>query len=121
MKHVLGQIARTVVLCGALGGLLYLALAFATESPAIAPLLPGAIGLIGSACMLALTGHTLLSAWRTGEFASRFSVTSRAQEPFWFWCLAIWHGAVALSLLALTQYSFNLLIGVLQAGESGGL
>jgi hypothetical protein len=121
IKHVLSQIARTAVLCGTLGLLLYLALAFATESPVVAPFLPGAFGLAGSVCMLALTGHTLLSAWRTGEFVTRVSVTSRARDPVWFWSLAIWHGAVALGLLALAQYSFNLLIDVLQAADHGSL
>lgn len=121
MKHVAGKIARTAALCGTLGLLLYLALFHAAESPVIAPFLPAMIGLAGSIWMLVLTGQTLTSAWRTGEFVSRFVVTSREREPLWFWGLVLWHGAVALCLLALVQSSFNLLMQALQAGDPGSL
>jgi hypothetical protein len=112
MKDMLGRIARTALLCGALGLLLYAVLAYAVESPTLAPLLPPLLGVAGSVLLLVLTGHDMLSAWRSGEFAGRGAPIRREQEPAWFGGCMAWQGVAALCLLALLLYSFSLLMDV---------
>lgn len=112
MGDIIRQIARTALLCGTLGLLLYLVLAFVVESPMLAPLLPPLLALPASVLLLVLTGQSLIGAWRTGEFPSRGHVITREREPVWFWGSMVWYGVVALCLLVLVQYSFSLLMDV---------
>jgi hypothetical protein len=111
MGDIISQIVRTAVLCGMLGLLLYLGLAFMVESW-LAPLLPAVITLTVSLVGLVLTGQTLIEAWRTYEFPTRGGVITREREPAWFWGSMIWCGAVALCLLGLLSYSCSLLMDV---------
>ncbi len=110
--EIIRQIVRTALLCGALGLLLYLVLAFVVESPGIAPLLPALLALAASLVLLVLTGRSLVLALRTGEFPSRGRVITRERELSWFWGSVIWYGLCALCLLALARYSLSLLIDV---------
>ncbi len=112
MGDVICQIVRTALLCGTLGLLLYLALAFVVESPGFAPLLPALLALAASVVLLVLTWRSLVLALRTGEFPSRGRVITREREPAWFWSSAIWYGVASLCLLALARYSFSLLTDV---------
>lgn len=112
MGDTIRQIARTALLCGTLGLLLYLALTFVVERPGLAPLLPPVLTLVASVVAISLTGKSLILACRTGEFPSKGRVITKEREPAWFWGFMIWYGAVALCLLVLVQYSLSLLIDV---------
>lgn len=116
MGTIIRQIVRTALLCGALGLLLYLALAAAVRSSAFSTLLVPLFGVGGAALLLVLTVQDVTSAWRTGEFPSRSGRVVRDHEPVWFWGLMIWQIAAIVALVALLLYSLVLLMGVLWAG-----
>lgn len=73
MSDVLRQIARTAVLCSALGLLLYLVLSTTADHPVTAP----AVGLIGASIVGVLVLHLLRDAWRSGIIPEKFGITSK--------------------------------------------
>lgn len=116
MNAVLRQVVRTALLCGALGLLLYLALAFAAESPVFSAWLPPLFGAGAAALLLVLTVQDVTSAWRTGEFPSRSGRVLRDREPVWFRVLMIWQSAAIVALVALLLYCLTLVMDGLRAG-----
>ncbi len=101
MSEVLHRIARTAALCGALGLLLYLALATAAEYPLTAP----AIGLVGASVVGVLVFGLLRDAWRSGIMPERLGGgTSREANPAWYWGSMLWYGACLICLVALALF-----------------
>lgn len=92
MKEHLLQIARTALLCGALGLLLYLGL---TELARFPTFTVPVLGIFGSACVAILLAQEISGALRTGILPRLPGAIRRREEPIWFW------GSLALSLLCL--------------------
>jgi hypothetical protein len=108
MSEVLRQIARTAVLCGALGLLLYLALSAAADDPITAP----AVGFAGASVVGVLVFHLLRDAWRSGIIPERSGITSRDANPVWYWGSMLWYGACLLALLALALVCLLRIVGL---------
>ena len=92
MKGHLFQIARTALLCGALGLLLNLGLAELARFP---ELTVPALGIFGAGCVAILLAQEIAGALRTGILPRLPGAIRRREEPIWFW------GSLALSLLCL--------------------
>lgn len=108
MSDILRQIARTAVLCGALGLLLYLAVSAAVEYPVTAPL----FGLVGATLVGIMTFGLLRDGWRTGQFPDRFGVTTREASPGWYWGSMLWYGACLVALAALALFCLLRIVGL---------
>jgi hypothetical protein len=108
MSDVLRQIARTAVLCVALGLLLYLALSTAAEYPITAPV----VGLVGASIVGALVFHLLRDAWRSGIIPEKFGITSREANPVWYWGSMAWYGACLICLVALALLCLLRIVGL---------
>lgn len=105
MKGHLFQIARTALLCGALGLLLYLGLTELTRFPRFTvPVL----GILGSACVAILLAQEIAGALRTGILPRLPGAIRRREEPIWFW------GSLALSLLCLLLLLWLLVAGLVR-------
>lgn len=103
------RIARTAMLCGALGLLLYLALAMASDDPITAPVL----GLAGAGAIGAQLFGLLRDAWRGGVMPDRLGAgTSRAANPVWYWGSMLWYGACLMGLVALALFCLLRIIGL---------
>jgi hypothetical protein len=87
---IIRRIARTALLCGTLGLLLYVVLAAIVENPTGAALLPSLFAVPATVLLLILTVQDVTAAWRTGVFPSRSGAVLREREPVWFWGLMIW-------------------------------
>lgn len=109
MGQMIRQIARTALLCGALGLLLFLALDAAARTPVGSTLLVPLLGAAGAALLLVLTVQDALSAWKTGIFPSRGGAVLREREPVWFRVLLIWQILLIVMLAALLFYLLTLL------------
>lgn len=112
MGPIIRKFARTALLCGTLGLLLYLALAAIVDNPTGAALLPSLFGMPACALLLVMTVQDVTGAWRTGMFPSRGGVVLREREPAWFWGLMIWQTAMIVVLVALLLYLLTLLVDV---------
>lgn len=108
MSDVLRQIARTAVLCGALGLLLYLVLATAADHPVTAP----AIGLIGASVVGVLVFHLLRDAWHSGIIPEKFGITSRDINPVWYWGSMLWYSGCLIALVALALICLLRIVGL---------
>lgn len=98
-RDVLAAIARMMLLCGALGSALYLALMAFIEGVGDAHLWFTALSSVAGAVVI---GSQLYSALRRGEFhASRLTTYSRTGEPFRYWGSIAFSGACVASLLAI--------------------
>lgn len=99
-RETLGLLARTALLCGALGIVLYGVLTL------IAGLPYGqwVIGLLLSAPMTAFVGWVVLRALREGEFPRRGGAATREGQPFAYWLNTLWYGFCALFLAWLTLW-----------------
>lgn len=108
MSEVLRRIARTAVLCGALGLLLYLALVTAADDPVTAP----ALGFIGAGVIAAQVFHLLRDAWHSGIMPERFGITSREASPAWYWGSMLWYGACLVCVVALALICLLRIVGL---------
>ncbi len=108
MSEVLRRIARTAVLCGALGLLLYLALVTAADDPVTAP----ALGFIGAGVIAAQVFHLLRDAWHSGIMPERFGITSREANPAWYWGSMLWYGACLVCVVALALICLLRIVGL---------
>jgi len=104
MGDALRRIARTALLCGTLGLLLYFVLAAIVEQPLAVAWLPLLFGLAAAPFLLFLTAQDVASAWRSGEFPARGAVVLRSREPVWFWSMMVWQTAACLLLAGLIVY-----------------
>lgn len=93
-RETLGLLARTALLCGALGVVLYGVLSLLAGLPYGQWL----IGLLLSAPMAVFVAWVVLRALRSGEFPRRGGVARRAEQPFAYWLNTIWFGICAASL-----------------------
>jgi hypothetical protein len=109
MGAIIRQIARTALLCGTLGLLLYLALGSVAETPAGTTLMPPLLGLAGTAFLLVTTARDTISAWKSGIVPSRGAAVLREREPIWFQALIVWQIMLIVMLIALLLYLFTLL------------
>ena len=108
MSEVLRQLARTAVLCGALGLLLYLVLWTAAENPITAP----AVGFAGASVVGVLVFHLLRDAWHSGIIPEKFGITSREANPVWYWGSMLWYGACLICLIALALICLLRIVGL---------
>jgi hypothetical protein len=108
MNDVLRQIARTAVLCAALGCLLYLTMATAADYPITAP----AVGLAGASVVGVLIFHLLRDAWHSGIIPEKFGITSREANPLWYWGSMLWYGACLICLVALALICLLRIVGL---------
>lgn len=108
MSDALRQIARTAVLCGALGFLLYLVLSTAADRPVAAP----ALGLVGTSIVGVLVFHLMRDAWRSGIIPERSGITSREANPVWYWGSMLWYGACMIALVALALMCLLRIVGL---------
>ena len=108
MSEVLRRIARTAVLCGALGLLLYLALVTAADDPVTAP----ALGFIGAGVIAAQVFHLLRDAWHSGIMPERSGITSREANPAWYWGSMLWYGACLVCVVALALICLLRIVGL---------
>jgi hypothetical protein len=109
MGTIIRQIARTALLCGTLGLLLYMALAWVAETPIGTTLLAPLLGLAAAVALLIPAVQDAISAWRSGIFPSRGGAVLREREPIWFLALMIWQIMLIVMLVALLLYLFTLL------------
>ena len=94
MTDHLRTLAKTALLCGVLGLLLYGAV---VQVAAV----PGAhlwLGLILAGIMAAITGHQVLTALRTGQFPLRGPPLLRDRQPIQYWVSVAWFGASTIAL-----------------------
>ena len=91
---VLRQLAKTTVLCGALGLLLYGVVAAVAAWPQGQWLL----GLVLAAPLAALIGHYVVGAYRSGIFPQRGGAIQRDAQPLAFWFNMTWFAACGLLL-----------------------
>jgi hypothetical protein len=91
---VLRQVAKTAVLCAALGLLLYGVVAMVAAWPGGRWLL----GLLLAAPLAALIGHQVIDAYRSGIFPQRGGAARRDTQPLAFWFAMAWFTACGLLL-----------------------
>ena len=108
MSEGLRQIARTAVLCGALGLALYLVLLMVADHPITAPM----IGFAGASVVGVLVFHLLSDAWHSGIIPEKFGITSRDANPVWYWGSMLWYGACLICLTALALICLLRIVGL---------
>lgn len=108
MSEVLRQLARTAVLCGALGLALYLVLSMVADHPITAPM----IGFAGASVVGVLVFHLLRDAWHSGIIPEKFGITSREVNPIWYWGLMLWYGACLICLIVLALICLLRIVGL---------
>lgn len=105
---ILRQVARTGLLAGSLGLLLYAALTVVAELRHARWL----IGLVLSAPLAALLAFVVAQSLRTGTFPAMGGAVSRARQPVSYWCLNATYVACGLLLGVLAIWSaFELVVG----------
>jgi hypothetical protein len=98
---ILRQLARTFLLCGALGGALFLVVMALSEWPPTPFVLTIAIGLF----MIGLAASTTRFALRTGVFPVRLGSVERDREPVRFRFYLVGEALFALSGAGLAAYA----------------
>jgi hypothetical protein len=109
---VLRQVARTALLCGLLGGLLYVAVAAVAGWPFGRWLM----GLVLAAPLAILLGHLVLDALRQGFVPMRGGAVFREARPLAFWSTLAWFGACGMALAVLAAWCGIELQAALRAG-----
>ena len=99
LRTTLRSLAKTAMLCGLLGLILYGAVVLLSQSPS-AGQVAGLVLAAPAAVMLALL---VLDALRSREFPQRGPVLRRDESPIAYWFSIAWFGgcAAALTLIAL--------------------
>jgi hypothetical protein len=97
---ILRQLARTALLVGALGLLLY-GVVMLVASSGVGPWL---IGLVLGGPLAVLLVFLVMGALRSGVFPEKTRAPSRAGRPVAFWTSIAWYGAAALAMGALAAW-----------------
>ena len=97
---ILRQIARTAVLVGGLGLLLFGGVSLLAEREGARWM----IGLALAAPLAALVGWVVLDALRSGVFPMRFSSPTRDGQPVAYWCSVGWFATCGGLLVALAVW-----------------
>jgi hypothetical protein len=97
---ILRQLARTALLLGALGLLLYGAVILAASS-GVGPWL---VGLLLAGPLAVLLGLLVADALRSGVFPEKTRAPRRAERPVAYWASIAWYGAAALAMGALAGW-----------------
>ncbi|MBW6400080.1 hypothetical protein KPL78_19630 [Roseomonas sp. HJA6] len=105
-RGALWLLARTALLCGALGLVLYGAVAFLAGLPNG----QWVIGLLLSVPMTAFVGWVVWRALREGEFPRRGGAAVRAEQPVAYWFHTLWYGFCALFLAWLAVWCMEELL-----------
>jgi len=110
MAENLIRIAKTALLCAALGLALYLAAETIVAASAMAIVAPW-LGLVSSIGLLVITASWFLKCWRSGELYDRTGRIVRGDDPFWYWTLLTLQGAAMCGLAVLAVYCATRLLG----------
>jgi hypothetical protein len=108
---ILRQLARTALLVGALGLLLYGAVSLAASS-GIGPWL---MGFVLGAPLALLLAALVVDALRSGVFPEKTRAPTRAERPVAYWASIGWFGVAALAMGALAAWCAVELLAALRA------
>lgn len=101
MKDAIVRAARTALLSGSLGVLLYLAFAWMAQMP---ELMVSLLGTVGSGALVALILQEMAYALRTGVIARLPIAIRQTEEPTWFWGTLAFSGLCLLLLVPLQAW-----------------
>ncbi len=100
LRTMLSTLAKTFLLCGALGLLLYGAMVLVAEMPQGGRML----GLLLSAPLALIVAHLVLGALRDGHFPVRGPALLRDRQPVQYWFTIAWFGGCAIALTAIAAW-----------------